>query len=202
MPQVSEETHINANAFMTPLERMIELVDDVRFSPNMEMTDGLYLDMMNTLNELRKLGQSVRQTTIYVEVQRQARAPVQNPRKTPAEIYKEIARGNKKYMVCPKCKKPMTTRHYKEKHSKTRTCTHIEVVREHQYGEGKKKAGLEKKQNGYNKNAKHWKFSNGVKYSVDIEFMKCALMESYKMKCCALGRNCPISLEQLGDPTI
>ena len=164
--QVSETTQANANAFMTPMNAMIELIDDVRFAEGMVMTDGVYLDMMNTMSALRKAVKDIKSTTIFVEVERQAAARIARPRLTPAEIHAEIAKGNKKYMVCPNCKKPMTTRHFYEKHSKTKTCGHIAEVRTHQFNKGKI-AGIKKKS----------KMVGGTKADVDIEFIKCSLME-------------------------
>ena len=173
---VSQETSDKARAFIAPLEKMCELVDDVRFADGAEMSDGVYLEMMNTLQELNKLARSVRQTTIYVEVQRQAQARVAKPRMSTAEMLREIQRGNPKFMSCPKCKKPMTTRHYKEKHSKSKTCTHIEVVREHQYTEGVKAGAGQKK-----KTQSKWTWSKTKhEYTIDIELKKCALMETLK----------------------
>ncbi len=173
---VSQETSNKAREFIAPLEKMCELVDDVRFADGAEMTDGVYLEMMNTLQALNKLAASVRQTTIYVEVQRQAQARVANPRLSTAEMLRRIQRGDPKFMACPKCKKPMTTRHFKEKHSKSKTCTHIEVVREHQYTEGVKAGGGKKK-----KDIKKWTWSKTKHdYTIDIELKKCALMETIK----------------------
>jgi translation initiation factor 2 beta subunit (eIF-2beta)/eIF-5 len=181
--QVSEETQANASAFMTPMNTMIELIDDVRFAEGMVMSDGNYLAMMNAMAELRKQIKNIKGTTIFVEVQRQATARIARPRLTPAQIHEQIAKGNKKYMVCPSCKKPMTTRHFYEKHSKTKTCNHIAEVRTHQFHKGKI-AGLR------NKTAEVC-----PKVAVvDIEFIKCSLMEQMEREGSILaGRNTRIT---------
>ncbi len=177
--QVSEETHANASAFMTPMNTMIELIDDVRFAEGMVMSDGNYLAMMNAMAELRKQIKNIKGTTIFVEVQRQAAARIARPRLTPAQIHEEIAKGNKKYMVCPSCKKPMTTRHFYEKHSRTKTCGHIAEVRTHQFNKGKI-AGLKKKKDMVCPKVA----------GIDIEFIKCSLQEQMEREGVNLtGRN-------------
>lgn len=177
--QVSEATQQNAEAFMTPMNAMIELVDDVRFNEGMVMTDGNYLDMMNAMSALRKAVQDIKGTTIFVEVERQAAARIARPRLTPAQIHAEIAKGNKKYMICGSCKKPMTTRHFYEKHSKTKTCGHIAEVRTHQFNKGKI-AGIKKKKDMVCPQVT----------GLDIEFIKCSLMEQMERESITLtGRN-------------
>ncbi len=181
--QVSEETQANATAFMTPMNAMIELIDDVRFAEGMVMTDGVYLDMMNAMAELRKQIKNIKGTTIFVEVERQAAARIARPRLTPAQIHEQIKAGNQKYMVCPSCKKPMTTRHFHEKHSKTKTCGHIAEVRTHQFHKGKI-AGLKKKSKVVEIKVVE------IKVDVDIEFIKCSLMEQMEREGVNLtGRN-------------
>lgn len=120
---VSQETHDNATAFMNPVDRMLELIDDLRFSEDQRLTDGMYLNMMNTVSEINKLKREIQNTVIYVETARHARAPVR-ARKKASEM-----RDDPKYMACPRCKKYMTKRHYQEKHSRTKTCGHIEGLR-------------------------------------------------------------------------
>ena len=120
---VSQETHDNATAFINPIDKMLELIDDLRFSEDQRLTDGMYLKMMNTVSEINKLKREIQNTVIYVETARHARAPVR-ARKKASEM-----KDDPNYMACPKCKKYMTKRHYKEKHQFTKTCGHIEAVR-------------------------------------------------------------------------
>jgi hypothetical protein len=120
---VSQETHDNATAFINPVDRMLDLIDDLRFSEDQRLTDGMYLKMMNTVSEINKLKREIQNTVIYVETTRHARAPVR-ARKKASEM-----RDDPNYMACPRCKKYMTKRHYQEKHSRTKTCGHIEGLR-------------------------------------------------------------------------
>jgi hypothetical protein len=123
--RVTQETNDRANEFMTPMEKMIELIDDLRFSDDQRLTDGLYLSMMNTIQEIHKLKTQVKTTTIYREAERQAQATVMQPRPKAKDM-----KDDPRYMSCPSCKKWMTKRHFREKHSKSKTCSHTKALRD------------------------------------------------------------------------
>ena len=120
---VSQKTHDEANAFIQPLQKMMMLIDDLRFSDDRTLTDGMYLEMMNTVQELNKLKDQVKTSVIYVEAERRSRMNVV-ARKKASDM-----KDDPNYTCCPKCKKYMTKDHYYKKHSKTKTCGHIEMVR-------------------------------------------------------------------------
>jgi hypothetical protein len=125
MTSVSQETHAKASQFANPMEKMLDLIDTLRFSEDQRMNDGMYLEMMNTICEINKLKTEVKTSVIYREAVRQSHAPISQPRRKAIDMLDDPA-----YMSCPDCKKPMTIRHYKEKHSGTKNCHHIKTVRD------------------------------------------------------------------------
>ncbi len=123
--RVSAETSDRANEFINPMEKMIDLIDDLRFSEDQRLTDGLYLSMMNTIQAIHKLKTQVKTSYIYVEAQRQAQAVVMTPRPKASDM-----KDDPRYMACPSCKKFMTKRHFNEKHRFSKTCSHTKALRD------------------------------------------------------------------------
>ena len=123
--RVSQETLDEAKAFINPMERMMMMLDDLAFSETRVMNEQTYLEMGKALMEINELKNEVKETVIYRNAVRQARAAVMSPRLSAAEM----AADTENYTCCPACKSYMTKRHFKEKHVKTKKCSHILQLR-------------------------------------------------------------------------
>lgn len=123
--RVSQETLNEAVAFINPMERMMMMLDDLAFSETRVMNEQTYIEMGKALMEINELKNEVKQTIIYRNAVRQAAAQVMNPRLSAAEMAADI----ENYTCCPACKSYMTKRHFKEKHIKTKKCSHILQLR-------------------------------------------------------------------------
>tara|TARA_R110000823_G_scaffold79034_1_gene180058 strand:- start:31 stop:732 length:702 start_codon:yes stop_codon:yes gene_type:complete len=150
--RVSQETLDEATAFATPMEKLMNMLDEIAFSDDRVMNDQTYLEMGKALMEINQLKTQVKETVIYRTAIRQASATVMNPRISAADM----AANPEYYTCCPACKTYMTKRHFKEKHGKAKKCSHILQLRNFNAikgtGEIKKKtkrAGKQKKEVGH-----------------------------------------------------